>query len=513
MKFLYIMLVLFYILLFLPFTREEKDDDNPHRIDLESNPIDYIIILGIDEINSINNIMKYHDSYIFSKSFFFCSDKSNKKYLFIDNNLFSFTMVGKDNYSFSLEKRISSDKQYTGYIALEKCYKQEPFHDKQQNEIIIYGKKDKNIEFYFIFEGKNYFYVLGEIYENISCKLYLGINIVCIYSANYQVKLIIFGREPDRIVKKFSDVVSFFDYQFSDDVILYDTLDDKHKILCGRNKNSKNIKCITIAIDDILSNESYFQIAKPKESINLQSILSFVEGNCNYGKLKNGKNVYLICCGSNDIIKCEIRDMNFALDNYFDINLNGNIRNLTVNSTDNFPKLIFEIKDNGIYEYNIFHPNCKARNIVINTFQKATINTEDIMEGNSDNIYYISFTQIPSDYGILEVNDKTIGLDEQITLENNNNDISFTSDNYKVVKNFDIIYSIFIKEKYKTFSIIHLTIKSCYKSCKSCTESNENSSDDNHNCQTCQEKYYPLEGQESYCYDSNSIKNYNLGII
>ena len=114
MKHLYILIIFFYFLIFFPFS-EENILNNPIDVGVNSNPINYRIVIEDNYINGTNYTLKYHNSYLFTQSLFLCVDESNNTFLFAENKLYNLTGWGK-HYTFEFVKEISSDVEYIDYI-------------------------------------------------------------------------------------------------------------------------------------------------------------------------------------------------------------------------------------------------------------------------------------------------------------------------------------------------------------------------------------------------------------
>ena len=101
------------------------------------------------------DIIKYKNFYLLTPNLFFCKDKSNNTFLLANYTFYSVNK-SEGEYSFNAIKNITFKKNYIDYIALDAI--EEKNNDSCQidkNEIILYGKSGKNIDFYLINKGIN----------------------------------------------------------------------------------------------------------------------------------------------------------------------------------------------------------------------------------------------------------------------------------------------------------------------------------------------------------------------
>ena len=501
---------------------------NPTRSIEESNPINYIIIAKNKEEKVIGNqrlleqldhdILQnykklYYDSYNLSPFFFSFCDSYNNIYLLLKNKFYYMTEVS-GIYAFKYLFRLDSDFLFVDYI-IDKHLEFsnlniiESINDASKmvsllNNIIIYGKKNKKICFYYIYSKKLLCSDLENIDGYISCKLFKEDCFICIYSTDTQIKISILSNKNEEIIM--TDTYNM-DYIFEeyDNLIYYDIDFQSSRIICGRKKNNGKIKCIA---EDSLD-ESQETESDTNSPYNINAIFSFEENNCNYTKFNSE---YLFCCGKTGIINCERRDMNLQLINLFNITFPGKITNLTIEQeNDSFLKLLYNNKtatNEGIYEYYIYPPKCKKENIILITYHSYTLNMDNLFEKKTNTNYYIILEQIPFNYGRIYINGELIqNLGEKIKLKKNNNFLYFISDNDIKVNNFEIKYNISIEETYSDLCSIFLTIKSCYHSCSNCTLSKEESDENFHNCISCAEGYYPFSEGSSNCAKKEQIEN------
>ena len=242
------------------------------------------------------------------------------------------------------------------------------------------------------------------------------------------------------------EVTSFNGYQ---NTILYDTSNLSYKILCAKSKDNNNIECLAININiqyTILFSQPTINVDFINLNNNNYLYFSYIEDNCNFTTFNNE---YLICCGKNDIISCERRDINFNSINDFNIHLQGKNSNLTIENNGDNIEIIFSNQNNNsnnIYEYYIYPHICKNIEITIISYQTFKINLADLFERKTNTNYYISFGNIPKDIIILQINDTEIDNDNKIFLEDNLNYLNIISKDNTEVKNYIINFNIILKK-------------------------------------------------------------------
>ena len=114
-----------------------------------------------------------------------------------------------------------------------------------------------------------------------------------------------------------------------------------------------------------------------------------------------------------------------------------------------------------------------------------------------------------SDYGIIKIGKEEINSTDYILeIQPEMDYFYFTSNNYNITNNYDIVYNISIKETYSAVCKITLKINACYQSCKNCFENIDSSTDENHNCIDCKEKenYFHYSEEENNCYNEQEMK-------
>ena len=488
------------------------------------NPINYLIVVNSTSVKNteneeffiLDNYKKlFYDSYSLSPSFFSIIDQHNNRYLLLENKFYSMT---DENgiYSFEFLFNLTSDFIFIDYIIDNKnkvlggemLYNTHPKISKTTN-IIIYGKKDGKICFYYIDSNKLVYSNLTNIDSYISCKI-VDKSIGCSYYKENRITLSLLEMLDENIITSGTynniPILNGYDNPILNNI---DSFNEQYlKALCGRKKETGNIECFNVNLLGAMINEDII-ISK----ININNIIySFTEDNCNF-TIFNSE--YLICCGKIGIIICERRDMNLQFINLFNFTFPGKITNLTIhNYNDSFVKLLYNNKtstDEHIYEYHIYPPKCKNENIILISYHSYTLNIDNLFEKKTNTNHYIILEQIPSYYGKIFVNGELIQqVGMKIKLNRKDNILYFISNNNLTVNNFEIKYNISIEETYSNLCTIFLTVKPCYPSCSNCSLSEEESNENSHNCIECAKGFFPFPENSSNCFNNNEMNDKNI---
>ena len=325
MKVISKLLFLFVILYSLPYSDEESIINNPILSNKTSYFINYKIIvlsrtisdLQIDNFNTFarhfNKILQHYDklfynSYVLSQDFFALKDNLNITYFLLENKLYKYK---EDNREMEpLECELEPNFIFIDYIN-GKSTIENPIY----KEVIIYGKKNERIIFYYIDSKRTVISDLKIDDTDINCKLLELLEkdcFICIYSQNNQINLSILYYTKDnyeiKIVHTYNESTNIF-FSEINEPILYDTDKTNFKIICGRKKNNiGDIKCILAnptfeikaevegAIDDFFGDGNVGNLDFKINFYNINEInttFSSNDNNCNYTMFKSE---YLICC-------------------------------------------------------------------------------------------------------------------------------------------------------------------------------------------------------------------------
>ena len=524
-------LLLLFLNFFTIISLNESISNNPYKSNKQSNPINYkIIILSesiIAEYPKISStserlslssnieigqkttftVLHHYEqlnnnSFILFPDFFAYFENSNTKYFILENRLYQMN----DNSSF--EFKLNLNFSYIDFIKRNLSKHRQEESSNIDDEIIIYGKLNENIYFYSIDSNILLYSDLNNIDTNISCKLLLNGCFICIYSQNNQIKLSILNETNNQNITTFHTYKEFSNIFFSEinEPIIYDTEKPDFKIICGRKKDSiGDIRCILANFiypknDD---NNSIFGIDLYNIS-KINTTFSSNETNCNYTKFNSE---FLMCCGNIGRIICERRDINLKLINSFNLELEGNIKNLTIeNHNNSYVELLYynsTIKYNNIYGYHIYPPKCSNKNIKIANQSSFKINLDDLFERKTNTNYYLE--TISNENVIIKMNDYHLNNSrEKILLDLNNNELYFEFYNIEEIENFEISYSISINETYSDSCNLSFIFNACYHSCAECSLSEKDSNNTSHNCIKCKENYYHFPNS-SNCFNEKEI--------
>jgi len=403
--------------------------NNPIKSNKKFNQIDYIIIC-----NSQNAIIKRKDytikedsikyiqnSYIISQSLILCNDVSNNKFFLLKNKYYKVNKITNfDIQAESLVKELDTGLKYLGFFKIFSSSK-----TQLKDEIVIYGTSDKKLIFNLVNKGRKFTENIGINNEQISCKSIADYSYICSFSDSGKIKIDIFYYKIDSINnnnnvyrQKFKSVDRM---TYHENPILYDTSHLNYKILCAKKILNNHIDCLAISIlninlpySDINNNIRFFSLDNT-----LKTSFSYEEDNCNFTEFNSE---YLLCCSKSDRISCDRRKMDFNLITNFNINHPGKNSNLTLEKSNDNIKLIYSNCNNNnikyIYEYFIYPPVCKNKQISITSYQTGKVGLSDLFERKTNTKYYISFDNVPTNFAELKINEKIIKNKEKILIEN-----------------------------------------------------------------------------------------------
>ena len=420
-------------------------------------------------------------------------------------------------HSFKYFKTIDEGKKYTGYITFNMIKNEinELCGGSFENEIVLFGIFGDNIIFYFILnenktKKRNYYFKVGKIIENISCKSIDIITYICAFSDkntnNIYLQIFILKCEINEVTIESSlpeKIIEDFDNYHN--AVLYDISEyNNHKIICAEHRNTTSFKCEIIKINITSKDNNHFKLEKLNTD-HYKIIKTFEKYNCNYTKFSK---YYIICCGDENVIKCE-KIMKyyyyFSLINKFEIAQQGKIYNLTLENKDNeYIKLLFfnsyleKIIECNIYpkeyinksqkEYNLNNDMCRINYVFNNSELSEIISSSNNIE-----------TTLIEDNAISNININTL---ESLPVSQLTDVIiaqGFTkcTDGYYLKYNTKECYNNSISEQgyYLDTNEKPNSWKKCYERCKKCSSSGNLN---NMNCYSCIEYY--IEGTSKLTY-------------
>ena len=196
-----------------------------------------------------NQIIYEGKLYFLCPSIFLCLDQSNYTFLFAENNYYNkIPNICNDHSinSLSIMASLSNDIQYYGFIR-DKYYgyystDQNAMSTIQNNEIVIYGKKEDNLYFKYIKENKSYTLEIGNITDIISCKLINSARYICAYFINNTIQVDILALNYIEIGEKGLSIlytIQLNEFADFDNLILYEVENDPlYKLLCASKKET-----------------------------------------------------------------------------------------------------------------------------------------------------------------------------------------------------------------------------------------------------------------------------------
>ena len=410
-------------------------------------------------------------------------------------------------------------------------------------EIIIYGLKDSfHVSFGFIKRNETIdIKFTCELEDFMKCIRIINSAYMCSFICNNKIfiNLYIYGTEYNQY-KLYPNICKFNLYQSIDiefmnnhnEVRMYDTREDNEKLICAKNKETKNMDCFKIfyelndieevAIDrtEIIEKEGEEEEDEIKEireyEIKYYNFTLLFEGEINFSLELDNENSnnhcvfkesiedeYLLCCGGTNVITCGRIDNDYNLINSFTLNIQGN--NTYLDIIIDYPKInIIYMNSNNdnnkICQYTIIIPSCPYKEFNTIAISNFIDNIYNLIKKEINSNYYIYFTDIPSDYGNLTI-DYIIGGNTitQILIDNTTSKILVDDNKYlkfnsgeETVQDFKIKYIISLEETFSSECYATLNINECYESCQFCTKPASKSNSTEHNCMpnSCKELYY-----------------------
>ena len=499
--------------------------NNPIKTDIKTNPLDFYISFNscgdktldplgkTNEVITIiqeNNQVKFNGkSYTYSPNIFLCINDTNNPFLFAEYNLYKITKDFNNNItSASIYKSIPNDYKYFGYLIHN-------FDGDRKHEIILYGINESTIFFYYIEKQSEYKFSFSHKINTVSCKYLDHSNYLCAFDQDNEIYIIIFAKKDEQLLVKHGPEILVNSTLYHDRVFLYDTNINtntgnfRYKILCAANIENYFVSC-NIMKYKTFQGEGGIESYNPNfqfQNLSCQPNYIINEEKC---YMTTFMSEFLLCCGMKDKIECQRKNETFGTINEFQINLPGDIKNLTmVTNNTNYVKLSYfnETSDEKfVYDYYIYPPICQNISKNITAFNEIEF---ILFEKKTNTQYNITFNNLPFEYGTSKLNGIELNnLNKEIEIKDNIANFTFISNNSNITDNFDITYNIFIKETYSTECKISFSIMSCYKSCKNCTLYEDQSNQTNHNCIECNEKegyYHILDLESSNCYTEQEM--------
>ena len=467
-------IVIFIFLNILIFVTNTNIVNNPNKTNIETNPLDFYISfnsciaknyrLAGENLTIIeeNEQVKFNGkSYTYSSNIFYIND-TNNEFLFAGYNLYKINKDLNGDIIFgSIEKEIPNNCKYFGYMK-----KQNP--DGQKNEIILYGINGRSIFFYFIEAEKEnkYEFSFNDEINTLSCKYLNEEKYLCAFDQNEKIHIIILIKNAKNKLTKENEIIDNLYYY---KVILYDIDTDidkgnfKYKILCSAEKENYFAACKIIKFESFPQKKDRRMFGEgsgkpPEGGRNTNSSLELIDLACQTNFLKNEDNCYmtefmsefLLCCGMQDKIKCQRKNITFGTIDEFEINLPGNISNLTMaNNNDNYVTLSYineTSTEKFVYEYYIYPPECQNISSNITPFNEKEF---ILFHKKTNTQYYITFNNLPFEFGISKLNGNELNnMNSKEVIEEDIANFSFISNNNNTTDNLEMLYNISIEETY-----------------------------------------------------------------
>ena len=531
-----------FLLFFLFFLSREEIINNPFKINDFPNPIItkqnskyYIFTSGQFIIfNNDNRLIESTSSFIeYNKPYVLCIDESNYNDIYIKSSNKYFNLTNLPSYSKTSLPIITfpSSTEYVGYITEKEysgCFSKHCRCKENKNEIIIYGKSASFISFSFLLKKAiGILSINSSMEDQISCKLLISGEYLCAIIYSKIVHLYIFGYVNISFGSSLCELINIGDKEVNimkthTKVTLYDTTENKKKILCAKNLETNIYEFIYVSCDVEERGILTIEYAA-KFNIGTEIILSFPLESSNNDEcaFKKFGSEYIFCCGGNNLIKCARIKNDYSLINTFILDIPGENSKLSIISDSSHIEIFYMnnlSSQKKTYEYYISYPECKNMEytiIVYHSISENKVGTEENINNlfvrKTDTKYYIEFENIPSKYGNFTINGELININNsKFILENENQYIyDFISTNDESVNKFELLYTISIQESYSTQCKIELTILPCYDSCNRCSKDKSSSNSEDHNCfeNDCKEDYYVDPTKNTNCFKIEEKKD------
>ena len=505
------------------------------------------------------------------------NEEDNKYYIYTSSSQYLISLSDNNCQSKDISNiQLPQDNKYIGSI-FEGEFSPEIFYTissqpkiklrcKQlANEIILYGKIENDIIFYFV-EQQNSI-VLGincEIEDYFSCRkidnsvyicIYICINKIHVDFFSYVTPLASGGNCEIQIIS--SNTINSGN-SFSNLMVVNKKEENEEELLiCAKDITNYKIKCFSANYyyneyeignnnengggngdgidygngeDNGLGNDgggnenveqnnniinsfniTFKYIQNPILSLDLQR-----SNNNQYCALENSViDEFLLCCGDENIIKCSRIDNNLTPIKYFDLSIEGRNTYLNIISSSVYIHLIYMNNlnsGNKIYEYSIYIPKCPDKTYSLIPLGTITDNVNNLFIRQTNTKYYIKFISFPSEYVDFKYNNELLGknlTNFEPLLIDYNYPLEFISLTSESINDLEFNYQIILEETFTSNCLATINIVSCYKSCKLCTKSNSESDVNNHNCVAgkCNDNYYQAPDRETNCWDSYDKKS------
>ena len=418
------------------------------------------------------------------------------------------------------------------------------------NEIIIYGKSDTKINFYYVEKKINIQLDTScSIEDNFRCIKIDNSVYICAYICSYEITIHFFAYVTSEDTSSSCEIKSIYSRTINPsssytNLMMIENLEENKLLICAKNVDSGNIECYLANYryneyevdnnsgdgennnnDNDNGDEGQNESGNNAISNSFNAILEYEQNpvftlvletdNNNECVFKNSyRDEYLLCCGGVNIIKCGKINSEFEVDS-FTLTLEGTITHLDFIISSEYIHLIYINNLNSgknIYEYSFYIPVCTDKiysTIPLGTFSDNLIN---LFTKKIDSNYYFKFVSFPSNYGTLKLNDEL--LDQDLTsvqkiLITDNDVFNFTSTSADILNDLEIIYEVFTEEGFSNICSAQIDIQPCYDSCYLCTKSKSESDSENHNCvaNNCKENHYQAPDIETNCFQELERKS------
>ena len=484
----------------------------------------------LSEKNSLIHNKDTDDYYIYSQTpqyLVLTSDNNCQSNLLSENISFSFSNLG---YIGNIYEGGFSPSDFYTYINSPMFYLR---CTQSANEIILYGKTDSDLTFYYVKSNKLIpLRISCSIDDIFYCTKIEHSFYICIFICSNQIHIEFYAyvTQTDDIESDECKMTQVYSKSINDGefthIMVVETNKEKEMLICAikdgiiqcyaikyiYNEYEKEIMDEQDPPQSYFTNEYNISLEYSLTSISLKLDMTNNE-DC---LLKNSNNdEFLLCCGGENKINCTRINSNLELINSFNLNLEGANTNINFISSSQYLHIIYKNELSSIstyYEYSIYIPKCPDNLYSIIPFGTLSENINNLIIRETSSNYYIKFISYPSSYLNITYNGEFVENNFTLTetkLIENNDLLKIISINLDSITNLELNYEIILEETFSTYCTAKIDILDCYPSCKICSKSRNESNIENHNCIVggCKLGYYQAPDIETNCWDIYEAKS------
>jgi len=495
------------------------------------------------------------------------NEETNKYYLYTKSSQYIISITDNDCQSKQISNtEIFQNTEYIGNI-FEGVFNPLEFYSlgssqskiylrctQLSNEIIIYGKIDNDVGFYFL--EKDLMLNLGincDVEDSFYCNKIDNSVYICVYLCNNKINVHFFAyATPEANANgncEIKNILTSTVKQSSSYNNLMVVEKDENLLICARNEGNNNVECYSGRYtyneyeinneendgenngDGNYGNENNdnengenenngnenngdesktiindFNVTFEYSQNTIASLTSDYENN-QYCALKNSIiNEYLLCCVGENSINCIRFNNDFNLINSFNLVLQGTKTYINLITSSEYIHIIYKNNSNSMYEYSIYSPECADKTYSLFPLGSITDDVNNLFTRKTNTKYYIKIVSFSSSHLNIKFNNEL--LESNLTsfdpvLIDDEYNIEIISTASEAIDDLELNYQVILEETFSSNCTAKINILECYKSCELCTKTNIDSDEENHNCVAgkCNINYYQDPDIETNCWD------------